>query len=213
MVWGGLTLRAYLPARLQADPVLTHGLASPIKYVRLVRRRINGQLRYAAQLICEGTAYQKPEHLLGVGIVGLDLGPSTVAVVSETEGRLQRFCGELAPQIAETRRLERHLDRQRRANNSENYLPNGQVKKGHKGCKHWRESVRQQKTQAGLAHRQRKVAAHRKGLHGRLAHQVVRMGSTFPLGEGLLPRVAAPVWTKHPTSCPRDVCAETDPSG
>jgi putative transposase len=133
VIWRGLSLPAYLPKGNQRDPVLAHGLAAPVKNVRLVRRRRNGTVRYAAQLICEGQPYQKPEHLLGEGTVGLDLGPSTVAVVSQTEARLERFCAELDPQAAAMRREQRRLDRQRRANNPDNYLPNGTVRKGHKG--------------------------------------------------------------------------------
>jgi putative transposase len=37
VVWRGLTLLAYLPPRASQDPVLAHGLSSPVKYVRLVR--------------------------------------------------------------------------------------------------------------------------------------------------------------------------------
>ena len=86
VVWRGLTLPASLPQRVRRDPVLAHGLAAPVKYVRLVRRRIGERTRFWVQLICEGTPYQKPKHTLGEGVVGLDLGPSTLAVVSATEG-------------------------------------------------------------------------------------------------------------------------------
>ena len=192
VVWRGVTLPAYLPARAQRDPVLTHGLAAPVKYVRLVRRRIGARTRYSAQLICEGKPYQKPEHTLGAGIVGLDLGPSTFAVVSDTAARLDHFCAELDPQAAQIRREQRHLDRQRRANNPDNYQPNGTVKKGRKGRKHWRASQRQRKTQARLANRQRRQAAHRKSLHGHLAHQIVRQGSTF-----LLEKVSYRAWQRR----------------
>jgi putative transposase len=192
VIWRGLTLPAYLPTRAQRDPVLAHGLASSVKYVRLVRRRIAGRTRYAAQLICEGTAYHKPQHVLGQGTVGLDLGPSTIAVVSDTEAQLVRFCAELDPQGAQTRREERHLDRQRRANNPDNYLPNGQVKKGRKGQRHWRESQRQRRTQARLTARRRKLAAHRKSLHGHLTHHIVRQGSTF-----LLEKVSYRAWQRR----------------
>ena len=192
VVWRGLTLLAYLPKRTQRDPVLAHGLAARVKYVRLVRRRRNGTVRYAAQLICEGKPYQKPEHTLGEGTVGLDLGPSTLAVVSDAAARLERFCAELDPQVAQIRREQRHLDRQRRANNPDNYLPNGTVKKGRRGRKHWRESERQRTTQARLAGRQRTLAAQRKSLHGRLAHQIVRQGSTF-----LLEKVSYRAWQRR----------------
>jgi transposase len=193
VVWRGLSLPAYLPGnRIPSDAVLAHGLAARVKYVRLVRRRKNGTVRYAAQLICEGIPYQKPEHVLGAGTVGLDLGPSTVAVVSDAEARLQRFCAELDVQAAQIRREQRHLDRQRRANNPENYLPDGRVKKGQRGRKHWRESGRQRQTQARLANRQRAVAAHRKSLHGHLAHEIVRQGNTF-----LLEKVSYRAWQRR----------------
>src|SRR5215469_4515616 len=117
VVWRGLTLHAYLPRRTQRDPVLAHGLAAPVKYVRLVRRRMGERTRYVAQLICEGTPYQKPEHTLGAGTVGLDLGPSTLAVVSDTAARLERFCVDLDVPEATMRQEQRHLDRQCRANN------------------------------------------------------------------------------------------------
>jgi putative transposase len=192
VVWRGLALLGYLPRGTQSDPVLAHGLAAPVKYVRLVRRRMNGTVRYAAQLICAGLPYQKPEHALGQGRVGLDLGPSTFAVVSETEARLERFCAELDVPAAAMRREQRHLDRQRRANNPDNYLPNGTVQKGRKGRKHWRESQRQRTMQARLANRQRRQGAHRKSLHGRLAHQIVRQGSIF-----MLEQVAYRAWQRR----------------
>jgi putative transposase len=48
--WRGLTLPTALPPRWRhdphRDPVLAHGLAAPVKYVRLVRRRINGNPRF-----------------------------------------------------------------------------------------------------------------------------------------------------------------------
>jgi putative transposase len=164
--------------RLRTDAVLAHGLASRVKYVRLVRRKIQGINRFSAQLICEGTPYQKPEHQLGEGIIGLDLGPSTIAMVTPSGARLEHFCTELDMYQPETRREERHLDRQRRANNPNNYLPNGIVKPGRKGRKHWRESQRQRCTQVHLADRQRRLATHRKNLHRRLAHQILRQGRT-----------------------------------
>jgi len=84
VVWRGLTLPAYLPRRALRDPVLAHGLTAPVKCVRLVRRRMGEQRCFWVQLICEGTAYHHPPHSRGEGAVGLDLGPSTLAMVSRT---------------------------------------------------------------------------------------------------------------------------------
>ena len=111
------------------------------------------------------------------------------------------------------RREQRHLDRQRRANNPDNYLPDGHVKKGRRGRKHWQVSQRQRTTQARLANRQRRHAAHRKSLHGHLAHQIVRQCSTFLLEKVSYRAWAALQWPLHPPSCVGDVCDNPDPSG
>ena len=47
--------------------------------------------------------------------MGLDLGPSTLAIVpKQGVARLETFCAELAPDAKARRRLARKLDRQRR---------------------------------------------------------------------------------------------------
>src|ERR1051326_6934433 len=63
----GLVLSALLDPK---DPVQAHGLACPVKYVRLVRRTLGERHRFSAQLVCQGTPYQKPRHQLGSGVVG-----------------------------------------------------------------------------------------------------------------------------------------------
>src|SRR5260221_9303610 len=173
--WKGLVLPARLDPR---DPVLAHGPACPVKYVRLVRRKLGERSRFYAQLVCEGTPYRKPQHALGTGVVGLDLGPSTIAVVSEHDTLLQPFCPEVAPDAKALRRLERKLDRQRRANNPTNYDERGRVKKG---TKHWQVSARQRQVQARRREVHRKLAATRKRSHGQLAHRLMMLGTTFQL--------------------------------
>jgi hypothetical protein len=68
------------------------------------------------------------------------------------------------------------MDRQRRANNPDNYDEQGRVKKGRL---HWRESQRYQAIRRQHANAERKLAAHRKGLHGQLAHRIAQRGSTI----------------------------------
>jgi hypothetical protein len=70
--------------------------------------------------------------------------------------------------------LQRHIDRQRRANNPDNYLPDGCVCPG---PKKWHVSNRQRQAQAKLAEVQRKAAVHRKSLHGQLANAVLLLGN------------------------------------
>src|SRR5215469_7480869 len=173
--WSGLVVPALLDPR---DLVVVHGLSCPVKYVRLVRRNLGLRNRFYAQLVCEGRPYRKAQHPLGQGIVGLDLGPSTIAVLAEQEALLQPFCPEVTPNWRRLRRRMSQLDRQRRANNPEHYDARGRVKKGKK---RWKISKRQYKVQARRREVYRKLAATRKRSHGQLAHRVLALGSTFHL--------------------------------
>ena len=169
VVWKGLELHPIL----DDDPVIQHGLAARVRYVRLVRREIAGRNRFYAQLICEGEPYRKPQNRIGDGVVGLDIGPSTIAVTGDDQAHLLRFCDELVDSQKHIRQLQRKLDRQRRANNPANYNANGTVRAG---PNRWRRSRRQRQTQLALSEIQRKQAAQRKSLHGHLANQVLAMG-------------------------------------
>ena len=173
--WLGLELPAIINPN---DEVVAHGVSCPVKFVRLLRRKLNGHNRFYAQLICEGQPYRKAKHTLGQGVVGLDLGPSTIATVSNESATLEHFCGKLQPQQNALRRQQRKLDRQRRANNPQNYNLNGTVKKG---VKRWHFSQRYLKTRQQIAELHRQQAAHRTSLHGQMVNQVLAQGDTFKL--------------------------------
>jgi transposase len=128
LVWGKVRYNALIEWR---DPVVQHGLRHRIKYARLIRGKASSpqaqgadrdSSRYYAQVALEGIPYQKPKHTVGKEMVGVDLGPSTLAIVpKEGTARLETFCAELTPNVKAKRRLQRKLDRQRRANNPHNY--------------------------------------------------------------------------------------------
>ncbi len=92
---GGFLLwnKEVLPARIEwRDAVVRHGLRHPIKYARLVRRKASSPhaqgadregYRYYVQLALEGKPYQKPKHTVGTEVIGLDMGPSTIAIVPQ----------------------------------------------------------------------------------------------------------------------------------
>jgi hypothetical protein len=184
LIWG----KDRLPALIDwHDPVVHHGLRHQIKYARILRRRASSPnahgadvqgYRYYVQLILKGIPYQKPKHTVGTSVVGLDLGPSTIAIVpQEGEARLLPLCEELQPDRRAKRRLERKLDRQRRANNPQNYDEKGRIKKPGKRRLVWKNSKGYLATRRRLAHKERKLAAHRKSLHGRLVHEIVHIGN------------------------------------
>jgi transposase len=173
--WGGLQLKALITSH---DPVILHGLNSKVKYVRLVRRKLSGKNRFYAQLICEGKPFIKPKNKLGHGNVGLDLGPSTIAIVADDQSHLKQFASELEFDAARVRRLQRKMDRSRRANNPDNFNVNGTVKKGKKL---WNSSKTYTKTRNSKANLERKLSRHRKSLHGELVNDILRTGDVFKL--------------------------------
>jgi hypothetical protein len=99
---------SFPPASTGEGPVVAHGLRHPIKYVRLIRRRASSPQaigadhfgnRYSVQLILAGHAFIKQKHeKTGTDTIGLDIGPSTLAIVPrEASADLVTFCEELAP--------------------------------------------------------------------------------------------------------------------
>ena len=186
LLWRGDLLPALIDWH---DPVVHHGLKHRIKYARLVRRKASSPkaqgadgegYRYYVQLALEGHPYQKPKHTPGTEVIGLDVGPSTIAIASrEGEAQLVPFCEELRPDARTKRRLQRKLDHQRRANNPQNYDEKGRIKKHGKRRLTWKNSKGYLATRRRIAHKERKLAAHRKSLHGRIVHQIIRRGNTI----------------------------------
>jgi len=93
----------------------SHALSCRTKYVRLVRRFIKGKVRWIAQLVQEGLLYLKSKNAIGSGIVGLDIGPSTIAVVGKSEARLQAFCPEVKDYSAKIKALQKKMNRSHQA--------------------------------------------------------------------------------------------------
>lgn len=184
------------------DPVVTHGLAHRIKYVRLVQRKASGAnaqgadsqgYRYFAQLVLEGVPLHKPKHTVGNDVIGADLGPSTIALVPrEGAASLSVFCQELAPDEKHIRRLQRKMDRQRRAANPDNYDSQGRVKKHSKQKLHWNNSRNYEKTRRRKASAERRLSAHRKSLHGKKAHEIIAVGTTM-----ILEKLSYKAWQKQ----------------
>ena len=188
VIWGEDRLSALIDWN---DPVVVHGLKSRVKYVRVMRRKASSLqaqgadcrgYRYFAQIALEGHPLLRPKNQPGTDILGLDIGPSTLASVGrQGPARLQVFCEDLQPNARQTRRLQRKLDRQRRANNPQNYDEQGRIKRAGKQRLSWHDSHNYQETRRHLATSARKLVAHRKSLHGRLANELIRQGNSIQI--------------------------------
>jgi putative transposase len=194
IMWKGTSLKFQnhlIPAIIDPnDSVIAYGLSKRVKYCRLVRRRVRSQTLYSVQIVCEGTPLSLRERKSlkiksgkvklpeNNGSIGIDLGPSTVAIVGEKNASLHQFCEELKDKHQELRRLQRKLDRQRRANNPKNYEKDGRVKTG---PKKWVSSSYQRRTQTQAAECNRTSATHRKSLHGKLINENIALDSEIHL--------------------------------
>ncbi|TAN40689.1 MAG: hypothetical protein EPN24_04435 [Candidatus Methanoperedens sp.] len=171
--WAGLEIPCIID---KENELISYGLQHRVKYCRLVRRKINGKNRFYVQLILEGKPYQDPEKEFGKEELGMDVGPSTYAIAGDTKAELKQFCDELVPKWKEKRRLQRKLDRQKRANNPQNFNENGTVKKGKKK---WKQSNHYKRSKSEIAELERKTAAHRKSLHGHEQNIILAQGTVI----------------------------------
>ena len=171
--FGNLTLAALLPSR-QQDPYLHQALTGRTKYCRVLWRNVNGARRWFVQLMQEGVAPAK--HAITEGaIVGLDIGPSTIAVVGDDSASLVKFCATVIQPWKETRRLQRAMDRSKRATNPHCFNANGTWKKGQK----FTPSKRYTAIRTEYAEVERKLSAERKRAHGELANQILGLGNVI----------------------------------
>lgn len=89
--WNGRSLTCQIDSD---DNVVVHGLSCPVKYCRIVKRIFNGTSRFCVQLVLEGKSYQKFEA--PDNVVGLDIGPSTIASVSVNQEHASLHCSTVA---------------------------------------------------------------------------------------------------------------------
>ena len=170
VAWSGLEIEPKFDPK-DKHGVQAHALGSKIKFSRIVKRNIKGKNRFFVQLVLAGNP--KIKHEAGSDIVGLDLGPSSIACVGETEAFLEGFCSELEPVHREIRKIQRKLDRSRRSMNPDNYNSNGTVKSGPKT---WKMSARYIADKNRLTELNRKLSQYRKRLQGRMANLVLKQG-------------------------------------
>lgn len=150
-------------------------------YWQLIRKKINGKENYYLQAVMDGIA---PGTGLegGRGSVGIDIGTSTIAVSSEVQTELE----ELFPdekrfeRACEIARLNRSLERKRRATNPENYNEDGTIKAGKKT---WKYSPRYKRDLKNLSELKRKESLSRNLAHRTLAKKIVSYGDRFVVEE------------------------------
>ena len=150
-----------------------------MKVVKVIRRLVRSQYKYYVQLTIEGEKPQKG-RTLGKGRVGIDLGPTTVAVSGENIVSIDKLASKCDNIQEEITRLSRKIDRSRRANNPQNFNEDGTIKRGVKLVwKKEKDLKRYSKLKRELAELRRKQAAIRKLQHIERANALLKEGDTF----------------------------------
>jgi hypothetical protein len=151
--------------------------AGGVLSTRIVRTVIDGCDTYRMQLVCDGRPTRR--HPVGDGQVSFDLGPSQIAVALRgLDGRWSGWVEPLADAIGldtkRLRRVQRHLDRQHRAGSSDCFNRDGSHVIGR--CV-WQRSAAAQQSTIRAAELHRRLAEHRKTLHGGLANRLLAHGA------------------------------------
>ncbi|WP_462408565.1 nuclease/transposase family protein [Neobacillus sp. Marseille-QA0830] len=108
-------------------------LMDKTKYVRILKRQVRRKIRYFVQLIQEGYPPIKRNRKIADDEnrrVGIDIGPSTIALCSNHVVELRELAPECKVDGAKLRRIQRTMDRSKRAANPKHSNEDGTVKKG-----------------------------------------------------------------------------------
>jgi len=138
--------------------------------VKLVKRAINNETCCSVPLILAGVLHQETKNNISVATCGLDIGPSTIAVVSTGDAFLAQFCDGAVQPWKGIKSEQRAQDRSRRAIN---YNEDGTVTKG---SRKWPKSNRNKRRQKRIAECQRTLAAAREKQHGELCNKIYNFG-------------------------------------
>ena len=184
LVWNGLELEPIIDL---FDPLVAHGLNSPVKYCRILWRNLNGKRRWYVQLINEGLPYQKESNYIGEGVVGTDLNVSNVAFVGDKKAGLLPFADKVPTYEKEIKALQRKMQRSQRIHNPDNYEPDFDAKVGNKikrkkgkvkqGKKQWIKTRNYRRIQAKKAELERRKASYAQSQNRRLVNEILRHGN------------------------------------
>lgn len=183
LVWGKLILKPIIDS---TNPVIRHGLESPIKYVRLLWRILNGKRRWYCQLVNEGLPYQKPQNYVSDGLIGLDLNISNIAFVGDNHAGLLPFAEKVPTFSKEITKLQQQMQRSQRANNLDNFEPDFEARKGRKtvvkkgkpkkGKSQWKKSSNYRKAAQKKRELERRKAAYAKTQNRCIVNEILRYG-------------------------------------
>ena len=167
-----------------------------VKFCRIIRIPWkNGKWLYQLQLVLEGKPPIKlkkdtmtPKYPLGTGRVGLDIGPQTLAAVGYKHISMNELAPHANQPFAALRRVNRAMDRSRRATNPDFFNEDGTIipinkisseRKNKNGKRDWKQSSRYKRLADERRYLYAKTARTRRIEHNKLANQILQYGDTF----------------------------------
>ncbi len=199
VVWCGLKINPIIDWN---NPVIVHGLNSPVKYCRILWRNLNGKKRWFIQLVNEGSPYQKPTNYVTEGIVGLDVNISNVAFVADNKAGLLPFAEKVPTFEREIKALQRKMQRSQRMHNPDNFEPDFDKKVGNriirkkgkvkKGKKQWIKTRNYRRIAAKKAELERRKSSYAKSQNRKLVNEILRHGNQIKTE-----RVSVKGWQKR----------------
>lgn len=190
-----------LHIKMPTDPHKQALLLQRIKEVKLCRTTYKAHYAYVVRITVDGPAIPiinnrtgEVKHLIQTGPVGIYIDTETVTIcdATHTEQFSIKDISTKSPLCYEEERaaLMQTMDRSRRMNNPENYLPDGTVKKGiinpqsmQKMKLKWTDSKSYQTSKMLLKDNYRKAAETRKIHHGWLANYILSLGDTICIND------------------------------
>ena len=170
----GHELAFTLPKNKRDYNYVTTALMSRVKFIRIIGRDIRSRRRYFVQFVLEGYPPDRERSYGEFVPVGLDEGVSTIAVSSDSTLRLYELAPDCQADEKRLRRIQRAMDRSRKATNPQEYNSDGTVREQ---AHHWNKSNHYQKLQSKRKELYRQIAAKRKQSHEMLANKILALGT------------------------------------
>jgi hypothetical protein len=173
VLWNGLEMKTVINKH---DEYAEMALKRKLKYCRILR---NGT-KYYLQLVLEGFPPVKLNedgsfrHKVGSSTVGIDMGTQTSGTTSDQKVCLQELAPEINTPCKEIRKLQRKMDRSRRATNPDKYNADRTINRSNK--KPWKKSKHYLKYQQKYRRIHGKLKDIRRQSHNRRANEIISQG-------------------------------------
>lgn len=144
-----------------------------IRFCRILRKWHKTKWRYYVQFVVDGTP-KSQKH--GEGTVGIDIGPSTIAVVSDTTVKIEEIAQNINSVEDEIANLDREIDILKRRDNPNNYNEDKTVKKGHHKWIKTDEQLKLEKLRRWKFQKRHNLLDYH---HNCYAKELLKLGDTF----------------------------------